>query len=108
MLVTATARETVQNLEFEFCGDTISIPADASLIRAFNETPTQESVQAFYTALDSGKYQPTIQALTDFRDSHRLNDWIYYQLIRKTAQQLSPKAENYERYTLNKWFRSEE
>ncbi|MEI9809952.1 MAG: hypothetical protein WDO16_19955 [Bacteroidota bacterium] len=29
---------------------------------------------------------------------------MYYQLIRKTAQKISPKAENYPRYTLYKWF----
>jgi hypothetical protein len=33
-----------------------------------------------------------------------LNDWLYYQLIRRTAQQISPKAANYYRYTLYKWF----
>lgn len=104
LLNTATARETVQNLEFEFCGDTISVPVDASIIRAFNEPPTQDRVQAFYNELGAGDYQPTIAAITAFRDSHKLNDWIYYQLIRKTAQQISPKAENYERYTLYKWF----
>jgi hypothetical protein len=102
--VTATAGETVQNLRFEFCGDTISVPVDAALIRSFNSTPTQESVQEFYSALDKSNYQPAIMALTSFRDGHKLNDWIYYQLIRKTAQQISPKVENYERYTLYKWF----
>ncbi len=101
---TAAARERIQNLKFEFCGDTVSVPVDASIIRSFDKVPTQERVQAFYTELAAGNYQPTISAITAFRDSHKLNDWIYYQLIRKTAQQISPKADNYERYTLYKWF----
>lgn len=100
----ASAREEVRNLRFEFCGDSISIPVSASFIKDFAATPTQESVQEFYTTLESTDYHPAIQALTDFRTHHRLNDWIYYQLVRKTAQQLSPKADNYERYTLYKWF----
>ena len=29
---------------------------------------------------------------------------MYYQLIRKTAQTISPKADNYNRYTLYKWY----
>ena len=29
---------------------------------------------------------------------------MYYQLIRKTAQQISPKEKNYPRYTLYKWY----
>jgi len=39
-----------------------------------------------------------------FKERNNLNDWLYYQLIRKTAQQISPKADNYYRYTLYKWF----
>lgn len=33
-----------------------------------------------------------------------MDDWLYYQLIRKTAQSISPKASNYQRYTLYKWY----
>jgi hypothetical protein len=99
-----TARGAVQNLVFEFCGDTITVPVDGSIIRPFEETPTEESVLNFYAVLNAGNYQPTIDAITSFRDKHKLNDWIYYQLIRKTAQQISPKIEGYERYTLYKWF----
>lgn len=102
--LTTKAREEIQNIRFEFCGDSISIPLPASFIKAYNETPTQESVAAFYNELDKTSYQPSILALKNFRDEHLLNDWLYYQLIRKTAQQISPKAENYERYTLYKWF----
>jgi hypothetical protein len=54
--------------------------------------------------LDAGNWQPVLSALTRFREAHRLDDWFYYQLIRKAAQNIAPKAENYHRYTLYKWF----
>src|SRR5690606_21729776 len=44
------------------------------------------------------------KVLLDYKKEQLLNDWFYYQLIRETAQQISPKKENYERYTLYKWF----
>jgi hypothetical protein len=50
------------------------------------------------------KYGPVIKALTSYKAQFKLDDWLYYQLIRKTVQQISPKAENYHRYTLYKWF----
>ncbi len=52
--------------------------------------------------------QPSLNVLLDtllsYKKSHTLPDWLYYQLIRKTANAISPKAENYHRYTLYKWF----
>jgi hypothetical protein len=49
-------------------------------------------------------YEPVINALTAYKEQHKPDDWLFYQLIRKTAQLISPKAENYHRYTLYKWF----
>jgi hypothetical protein len=92
------------NLRFDFFGNGIEIPADRSFIIPFNATPTQETVKSFYEEMNTGHYQPVVDALLRFRDEHKLNDWLYYQLVRKTAQQFSPKAENYPRYTLYKWF----
>jgi hypothetical protein len=39
-----------------------------------------------------------------YKEVHHLSDWFYYQLIRRAAQQVAPKADNYARYTLYKWF----
>jgi hypothetical protein len=33
-----------------------------------------------------------------------LNDWIFFQLVRKTANQICSKKGNYNAYTLYKWF----
>lgn len=49
-------------------------------------------------------YEPMVSAITAYRQLHHPDDWVFYQLIRRTAQSVSPKAENYFRYTLYKWF----
>lgn len=54
--------------------------------------------------LEKSNFSSLVKSLLEIKSRHKLNDWIYYQLIRKTAQQISPKAENYYRYTLYKWF----
>jgi hypothetical protein len=91
-------------LQFDFYGHSITIPFDASLKVAYTTTPTTESIQLFYNAVNAGKYKPAVDALLAFKKQYDLNDWLYYQLIRKTAEQVSPKADNYPRYTLYKWF----
>ncbi len=92
------------NISFEFYNDTFNLEVDSSIIV---NTPTELSeqyIKSSYNKLNAGKYSSIIKTLTAYKEKHQLNDWLYYQLIRKTAQQISPKKENYERYTFYKWF----
>jgi hypothetical protein len=91
-------------IKVDFYGETIEVPFSPSLSIAYNVPPSKETIRQFYDIANAQDYQPTINTLIAFKEKHQLNDWIYYQLIRKTAQQISPKAENYPRYTLYKWF----
>jgi len=92
------------NISFEFYNDTFNLEVDSSIIV---NTPTELSeqyIKSSYNKVNAGKYSSIIKTLTAYKEKHQLNDWLYYQLIRKTAQQISPKKENYERYTFYKWF----
>lgn len=93
-----------QNFSFEFYDGTFNFELDKSSNIPLNEELSKKSVAGFYQSLESSNYQPLLDKLLDYKAKNELNDWIYYQLIRKTAQQISPKAENYHRYTLYKWF----
>lgn len=93
-----------QNFSFEFYDGTFNFELDRSSNISFSGELSKRSVSDFYSQMESGNYQPVLDKLLDYKEKHDLNDWIYYQLIRRTAQQISPKAENYQRYTLYKWF----
>ncbi len=93
-----------QNYAFDFYEGSFNFSLDKSLVIAFKEDLNQASVQSFYTKLNASAYHDLVTSLLNYKEKHKLNDWLYYQLIRKTAQQLSPKNENYNRYTLYKWF----
>jgi hypothetical protein len=54
--------------------------------------------------MDKAGYEPVIAALIQYKEKRNPDDWLYYQLVRKTAQHFSPKADNYIRYTLFKWY----
>ncbi|MBC7913461.1 MAG: hypothetical protein H7Y07_04990, partial [Pyrinomonadaceae bacterium] len=91
-------------ISFEFYSGIFNVEIDSTMNVEFNATPSEPSVQSFYNSLNQAKYQPVIASLKAYKEKYQLNDWLYYQLIRKTAQQISPKAANYPRYTLYKWF----
>lgn len=88
-----------------YFGDTLLIPLEQTALQVSLQHPVSEkSVQHFYSQLSCLKVAPLVNAINSYRKTQQLDDWLFYQLIRRTAQQLSPKAEDYERYTLYKWF----
>ncbi len=93
-----------RRLCFEFYEGTFNSQISTSLLVDVPQQLTQQTVKSFYADLNGGNYRPLVDSLLSFKKRYQLNDWLYYQLIRKTAQQLSPKADNYSRYTLYKWF----
>jgi hypothetical protein len=97
-------QENVLHLRFDFFDDTIDIKTDSTVIVNFSSPLSEKSVELFYSAVNISKYQPIIDTLLAYKERNKLSDWLYYQLIRKTAQQIAPKADNYFRYTLYKWF----
>ncbi len=98
------ARQTESSISFDFYGEQITIPFDQSLFVDFTAPLSEKSLQLFYQRISVEDYAPVIKALLAYKIQYRLDDWLYYQLIRKTAQQVSPKAANYHRYTLYKWY----
>lgn len=97
-------RVMANNYSFEFYNGTFNFELDASSDIAFSSPLSSAAIQDFYTKLNQSNYQSVLNALQAYKEKHQLNDWIYYQLIRKTAQRISPKSENYHCYTLYKWF----
>lgn len=95
---------TGKELVLDFYGDSLILAADASVPVDLKEAISKKGITDFYTSLKAGCFQPLIKELLQYRDSKKLDDWFYYQLIRTTAEKLSPKAANYHRYTLYKWF----
>ncbi|PRY50319.1 hypothetical protein B0I27_10940 [Arcticibacter pallidicorallinus] len=89
---------------FEFYESTYNLEVDRSVHILSPLELKPSSITAFYTLLNGSKYQPIVDSMLAYRARYQLNDWLYYQLIRRISQQISPKAENYTRYTLYKWF----
>lgn len=70
----------------------------------YNNTNYERTIKAYFDEINATDFTPAADALLAYREQYKLDDWLYYQLIRKAVQQFSPKAANYERYTVYKWF----
>jgi len=97
-------QNNTSSIRFSFCDEPIEFSFERSHIIDFASPLSEESIQSFYSDLSKTDYQSVISTIGSFRKEHQLDDWLFYQLIRKTAEQISPKAQNYNRYTLYKWF----
>ncbi|EDM34045.1 hypothetical protein PBAL39_07075 [Pedobacter sp. BAL39] len=89
---------------FEFYNETFNLTIDSSIIIGKQDSLSEAYIRSSYQRVNNGRYESIIDALTAYKTKHQLNDWLYYQLIRKTAQAISPKKDNYVRYTFYKWF----
>lgn len=94
----------VQALKIDLYGHSLVVPKASQSAAILAVVPTTVSLQAALMHLEEADYGALIDSLLAYRNTYGLNDWLYYQLIRKTAQELSPKETNYLRYTLYKWF----
>ncbi|WP_413667979.1 hypothetical protein ACEN9X_26405 [Mucilaginibacter sp. Mucisp86] len=93
-----------RRLCFAFYDGTFNADAGTLLLSDTAHEPSLKNIENFYDNVNAGNYNSLLQALLSYKEEHKLNDWLYYQLVRKTAQQISPKEKNYSNYTLYKWF----
>jgi len=100
----ASQQLLAQHYDFNFYEGKVSIDVPLAFNIPFKDSLTIAHVQKFYQTADQTNYIQLVNDLLEYKDKHHLNDWVYYQLIRHTAQQIAPKTENYTRYTLYKWF----
>lgn len=98
------ARNATSAIQFDFCGTSIRFDFDPARLQPVPLPLSQQGIESFYTGVNNDYYQPIIQTLLAYKEAHQPDDWLFYQLIRKTAQHISPKANDYLRYTLYKWF----
>jgi len=98
------ARQLPQNTTIDFFGDSVTLSYNEVKFVDFRSPLSEAGVIDFYVQMDTSHYEGIIAALHQYREMHHPDDWLYYQLIRKAAETISPKKDNYIRYTLYKWY----
>ncbi|MDF2187244.1 hypothetical protein [Paraflavitalea sp. CAU 1676] len=94
----------VSTIHYDFCGTPLHFSFNKESLQQSACTLSQQTVADFYIRVNASPYQSMIAALQAYKEKYHPDDWLFYQLIRKTAQIISPKSEDYTRYTMYKWF----
>ncbi|MBI1343208.1 MAG: hypothetical protein GC171_09755 [Terrimonas sp.] len=100
----AWSQAEVKDIHFNFYGESIDLQTDNSFLVDYQGPLSEASILSFYQEINTSRYEPVTRALSRYKELYKLDDWLFYQLIRQTAQRFSPKMDNYIRYTLYKWF----
>jgi hypothetical protein len=90
--------------EFDFFGEKIRLSSPRADLFSYNGKLTEEELTQYISQLVPDNFTGILQPLKQYRKEKPTDDWVFYQLIRKTAEWLSPKYENYTSYTLCKWY----
>ncbi|MFM2137742.1 MAG: hypothetical protein RJA57_49, partial [Bacteroidota bacterium] len=94
----------LQQIEFEFLGNRIELVPGPVAKTLYSDDCGKAGVLDFASRLPSDTQNLLIEQLRNLRHELNLNDWLFYQLIRRTAQALCPKSDHYYRYTVLKWW----
>lgn len=90
-------------MEIEFLGTVSAIPSPGKL-KNFDGTISEKPIITYAKQIDSERMRSIASRLNQIREKQSINDWLFYQLIRQTAEQCISKKEDYIGYTLYKWY----
>ncbi|RQO32518.1 hypothetical protein DBR32_02645 [Taibaiella sp. KBW10] len=104
ILLLLTIGHTTYAQTIDIYKEAFHIPNIVADIAPMQEAVTVANVQQYTRQLEQSNYQVVAHALGAYKEEHHLSDWMYYQMVRRTANYLNPKVTNYVSYTLLKWY----
>jgi hypothetical protein len=98
------AQSVYENFRVHYFGDTIRVDSKIEFPKIDpNKNIAEKDVVAFYKEANKLNFQPLIESILTYKKIHAVDDWLFYQLIRRTAEQLYSKRKKFEYYTIFKW-----
>jgi hypothetical protein len=102
--VEGRAQQYVSQVAFDCFGDSM-IHRFAEPVFINTSSPVSlEEIEAYCKKIPAAQLDGLVQDLKGFRERQKLDDWLYYQLIRRIADQLVAKKTDYFLYTIYKWY----
>jgi hypothetical protein len=98
------SQNPAEQVKFDFCGRQFEFSIPEGKHWNGKDLLSQAGVTDYYNTVLNGRYQQVVQSLIEYRKRVSPDDWLFYQLIRRTAQNISPKEKDYLQYTLHKWY----
>lgn len=88
--------------EMDFYGVPLGFEYDKLMVRRLGPSVSEASISAYFEELSNANYNTFLTQLYNHKDLMNLNDWGYYKMIRKAADQIAGNDQNTAR--LLTWF----
>lgn len=102
-VIASETKDLNDSIQVEFIGKQYNFETKNSLDR-YKGSLSKENISEFIKTKETNNLAVINSTLLQIRKDEKLDDWIYYQLIRKTAQALVKKSDDYIAYTICKWY----
>ena len=101
--ITEGKEDNVDSIGIEFLGMNSIIPSPGKPAH-FNGPIQENQIYTYAKEIDSERMKSISSCLKKIKENHSINDWLFYQLIRRTAEHCISKKEDYVGYTIYKWY----
>ena len=104
-LIEARSKRTLadDSIHIEFLGKGYSLPPTGQL-EQFTGDINHAEITKYANTIPSKELDNLCKSLLGIQKKESLDDWLYYQLVRRTAQECIHKKEDYIGYTILKWY----
>lgn len=97
------AKHLNDSIQVEFIGKQYNFETK-KIVERYQDSLSKENISGFIKTIETNNLAAINNTLLQIRKDEKLDDWIFYQLIRKTAQALIKKSDDYIAYTICKWY----
>lgn len=102
-LSTSLSAKADEEILIPFYSEQVRIHYRSDLLKVGKPEMTEQGLRAYFRDMSQTGYGTIIRSLQQARKAFRLNDWLYYQLIKQVLRQIYGQHDPLER-TLAAWF----
>lgn len=103
MMLPGYTQRKVDKLVLDCFGEVLNYNFSPAITIDDKPPVNENGIVEYCKRINDSDFKDLIFKLQDFKSRANLDDWLYYQIIRRAADQLAPKSENYTLYTIYKW-----
>jgi hypothetical protein len=85
---TVSASNAPINTKVKFYSTTLDLQLDPSMLEKNKHCTSTSCIKRFYQKLEESNYQLLLDGLLGYKEELKLNDWFFFNLVRKTVEQI--------------------
>jgi hypothetical protein len=102
--ITALGQKQIKEVSIDCFGEVMKYEFETTLLVDTNHPGSEEEITTYCRQLAKEKnLDRLVDEIKLFSQKNHIDNWLYYQLIRRVADQIAPKSRDYNLYTVYKW-----